>query len=65
MTGSTSWKQSGKEEHAKGEVEYNAAQAQGYVEGTMDRLSGKKDAIVGAVTGDKTQQAEGMYSLFS
>jgi len=65
LTGSTSWQQSGKEEHAKGEAEHTAAQAQGYVEGTMDRLSGKKDAIVGAVTGDKTQQAKGMYSLFS
>ncbi|KAF8348491.1 hypothetical protein F5887DRAFT_950296 [Amanita rubescens] len=59
LTGATSWQQSGKEEHTKGEAECKAAQAQGYVEGTMDRLSGKKDAIVGAVTGDKTQQAQG------
>ncbi|KAF8623372.1 hypothetical protein AX17_007449 [Amanita inopinata Kibby_2008] len=59
MTGATSWQQSGKEEHAKGEGEYKAAQAQGYAEGTMDRLSGKKDAVVGAVMGDKTQQIEG------
>ncbi|KAJ2915441.1 hypothetical protein MD484_g4991, partial [Candolleomyces efflorescens] len=59
LTGATSWQQSGKEEHAKGEAEYKAAQAQGYAEGTMDRMTGKKDAIVGAVTGDKTQQTEG------
>ena len=59
-TGATSWQQSGKEEHAKGEAEYKAAQAQGYAEGTMDRLGGKKDSIVGAVTGDKSQQAEGL-----
>jgi uncharacterized protein YjbJ (UPF0337 family) len=62
LTGSTSWQQAGKEEHAKGEAEYKAAQAQGYAEGTVDRLAGKKDTIVGAVSGDKKQQAEGMYS---
>ena len=59
-SGATSWQQSGKEEHAKGEAEYKAAQAQGYAEGIIDRLGGKKDAIVGAITGDKSQQAKGL-----
>jgi len=59
LTGSQDWQQSGRSEHAKGEAEYNAARAQGYVEGASDRVTGKKDAVVGAVTGDKSQQAQG------
>lgn len=58
-TGATSWQQSGKEEHAAGEAEYKAAQVKGYAEGAVDRVGGKKDAIVGAVTGDRTQEASG------
>ncbi|KAG1895665.1 uncharacterized protein F5891DRAFT_1130528 [Suillus fuscotomentosus] len=59
VTGMSSWSQSGKEEHAKGEGEYNAAQAKGYVEGVSDRATGYKDSVVGAVTGDKSQQTAG------
>ena len=59
MTGLQSWQQSGKEEHAQGEAEYNAAQAKGYAEGTVDRMGGKMDAVVGAVTGDRQQEISG------
>ncbi|KDQ13435.1 hypothetical protein BOTBODRAFT_33457 [Botryobasidium botryosum FD-172 SS1] len=33
--------------------------AQGYAVGASDRVAGKKDSVLGAVTGDKTQRAPG------
>ncbi|KAI0794431.1 hypothetical protein C8Q74DRAFT_1326894 [Fomes fomentarius] len=59
LSGATSWSQSGKEEHAQGETEYNAAQAKQYLEGAADRVGGKVDAVVGAVTGDRQQEITG------
>jgi uncharacterized protein YjbJ (UPF0337 family) len=61
MAGSKSWADSGRQEHTAGETEYNTARAKGYAEGTMDRLSGKKDAVIGAVTGDRQQEVAGVY----
>ncbi|KAG2008558.1 hypothetical protein CC2G_013979 [Coprinopsis cinerea AmutBmut pab1-1] len=57
--GSTNMQQKGKNEHAAGEAEYNAARAHGYAEGTQDRVLGKKDQVVGSATGDRSQQAHG------
>ena len=62
VTGATSWSESGKQEHATGEAEYKAAQAKGYVEGLSDNVRGKKDTIVGAVTGDRQQETSGLCS---
>ncbi|KAG1842780.1 hypothetical protein DFJ58DRAFT_805821 [Suillus subalutaceus] len=56
MTGAQSWSQSGKEEHAKGEGEVT-------VEGVSDRVTGYKDSVVGAVTGDKAQQTSGNQEI--
>lgn len=58
-TGASSWSQSGKEEHSRGEGEYTAAQAKGYMEGLTGRVGGYKDSVVGAVSGDKEQQVKG------
>ena len=62
LTGAQSWSTSGKEEHAQGQAEYNAAQAKGYVEGTVDRIGGKIDTVVGAATGDRQQELSGESS---
>ncbi|KAG5641539.1 hypothetical protein DXG03_004798 [Asterophora parasitica] len=59
LAGANSWQQSGKQADAEGEAGYQAAQAKGYVEGTVDRMTGKKDSIVGAVVGDRTQEIQG------
>lgn len=62
VIGSDSWKQSGAKEHAEGDAEYKAAQAKGYAEGTKDRIGGKKDDIVGSLTGN--DEKEGRLQLF-
>lgn len=59
VTGSVDWQKAGKEQHAQGESEIKAAQAKGYAEGTKDQVSGKFDNVVGAVTGDKSQEMSG------
>ncbi|KAJ4490440.1 hypothetical protein J3R30DRAFT_80851 [Lentinula aciculospora] len=58
-TGADSWTQAGKDQHAKGEAEYDAAQAKEYATGTIDRAGGKLESVMGAVTGDKQQQMSG------
>ncbi|KAJ7599372.1 hypothetical protein C8J56DRAFT_1158301 [Mycena floridula] len=60
LTGSKPWQDSGREEHVAGEAEYNAALAKGYIDGTVDRIEGKKDAVVGALMSDKTKQTQGI-----
>jgi hypothetical protein len=65
MVQSEDLKAAGQQEQQAGQAEVEAARAQGYAEGTKDRVGGLKDSTLGAVTGDKEQQAQGLYhSLF-
>jgi uncharacterized protein YjbJ (UPF0337 family) len=59
VTGQKDWQRDGQAEHRRGEAEYDAARAKGFVEGVGDRISGKKDAVLGALKGDKSQQIQG------
>jgi len=65
VTGVQSWKTSGQQRRAEGDVEHKQAQTQGYTEGTKDRLVGKKDQVAGAVTGDSSQEAAGTSRFFT
>ncbi|KAF9269453.1 mismatched base pair and cruciform DNA recognition protein [Marasmius fiardii PR-910] len=50
----------GQEEQAHGERQYDTARDKGFNEGVADSALGKKEAVVGAATGDGFQQAKGM-----
>lgn len=56
-------KQSGREEHAAGQREVEAAKAKNVAEGVTDRAAGKKDSVVGGLTGDRSQQVAGELPL--
>jgi len=58
-TGYTDLASAGQKQKKEGDAEYQAAQAEGYVEGVSDRVTGKYDNVVGAVTGDKERQISG------
>lgn len=64
VTNVEGWKASGQERRAQGDTEHKEAQAQGYAEGTKDRLLGKKDQVTGAVTGDTSQEIAGKFAPF-
>ncbi|CAK5270366.1 unnamed protein product [Mycena citricolor] len=64
MMGATSWQESGREEHLRGEGEVQAAEAEAYVQGAVDRVQGKVDAVVGAITGDQARQIHGRSIRF-
>ncbi|KAI9293982.1 DNA binding protein [Neoconidiobolus thromboides FSU 785] len=49
----------GKAQHAKGDAEYKAAQAQGYAEGSKDSMKGSVKDTVGSAIGNEQMQAEG------
>ena len=61
VTGVQSLKTSGQERRAQGDVETKQAQAEGYTQGTKDRVVGKKDQLAGGLTGDTTQETAGEF----
>ena len=64
MTGLESLQTSGKKRQAEGDVEFKQAQAQGYVEGTIDRIGGAVEDIKGSFTGDSSQEVSGWCFCF-
>jgi uncharacterized protein YjbJ (UPF0337 family) len=61
LTGLDSWKTSGKKNQAEGDVEHKQSQAQGYTEGTKDRVVGAAENMAGSLTGDSSQEISGGY----
>lgn len=59
LTGLDSFKTSGQQRQAEGNVEHKQAQAQGYVEGTKDRAVGTYEKVKGSLTGDTSQELTG------
>ncbi|KAK4699875.1 hypothetical protein P7C70_g6380, partial [Phenoliferia sp. Uapishka_3] len=59
VAGSTDLEASGASQKREADAEYKAAQAEGYVEGAKDRIGGKVDNVVGAVTGDSQKELSG------
>jgi uncharacterized protein YjbJ (UPF0337 family) len=56
--------QRGAQERAEGHAEYQAATGRSsYGQGTKERIAGKKDQVLGSLTGDRAQQTKGY--LFS
>lgn len=50
---------SGNQRHAEGEAETTAAKAEGYAKGAYDYVAGTASNVMGAITGDTSQQASG------
>jgi len=59
MAGLESLQTSGKERQVEGDVELKQAQAQVYVEGTMDRVGGAVEDMKGSLMGDSSQEISG------
>ncbi|TIA90954.1 hypothetical protein E3P99_01317 [Wallemia hederae] len=59
LVGAEGLAKSGKDQHNQGEVERKEAEAKQYGEGAVDSVAGKAKNIGGAITGDKSKQAEG------
>lgn len=64
VTGLESLQTSGKKRQAEGDVEHKHAQAQGYAEGTMDRVVGTVENMKGSLIGDTSQEVSGGCSSF-
>ena len=58
-TGLESLETSGKQRQAEGDAEFKQAQAQGYAEGTKDRVVGTFEDMKGSLTGDSSQEVSG------
>ena len=63
--GASGMQRSGAQERVEGHAEFQAATGKGgYGQGTKNRIAGKKDKVLGSLTGNHAQQARGSFSFF-
>lgn len=59
VLGNDEWKNEGKADQVKGDLNYKKEQGKGFLQGAVDQVVGKTQEITGAVTGNQEMQNNG------